>query len=138
MQYLDDEEIIDILSLLNVPTETLKKYIQNAKTNITKDLNKIVNNEYKLNNKFNPNTEIVKIANQIPENIKFEKLLSHLETRIIQMLIQILSDQKFSNEDSIIFEQAINLVLDKIYLYLFKECQKVEAISVADIFELNI
>ena len=118
--------------------QTICKCIQNAKTNITKDLNKIVNNEYELNNKFNPNTEIVKLANQIPENIKFEKLLSHLETRIIQMLIQILSDQKFSNEDSIIFEQAINLVLDKIYLYLFKECQKVEAISVADIFELNI
>lgn len=138
MQYLDDEEIIDILSLLNVPTETLKSYIQKAKTNITKDLNKIVDNNYDLNNTFNPNTEIVKLANQIPENIKFEKLLSHLETRIIQMLIQILSDQKFSNEDSIIFEQAISLVLDKIYLYLFKECQKVEAISVADIFELNI
>ena len=137
MQYLDDEEIMDILNLSNLPTETLKNYIQNMKTNITKDLNKIIDNEYKLTSKFNPNTEIVKIANQIPENIKFDQLLSHLEIRIVQIMIQILSDQKFSNEDSIVFNQAISLVIDKLYLYLFKECQKVEAISIADIFELK-
>lgn len=138
MQYFDDEEIIDILSLLKIPNQIIENYLKSTKINITKDLNKIINNDDDLSDTINPNTEIVKLANQIPESIKFDQLLYHLETRIIQMVIQILSKQQFSNEDSVVFDQALSLVLDKLYLYLFKECQKVEAISVADIFELNI
>lgn len=138
MQYFDDEEIIDILSLLKIPNQIIENYLQNIKIKITKDLNKIINNDDDLSDTINPNTEIVKLANQIPENIKFDQLLYHLETRIIQMIIQLLSDKQFSNEDSVVFDQALSLVLEKLYLYLFKECQKVEAISVADIFELNI
>lgn len=136
MQYFDDEEIIDILSLLKIPNQIIENYLKSTKINITKDLNKIINNDDDLNDTINPNTEIVKLANQIPENIKFDQLLYHLETRIIQMIIQLLSDKQFSNQEPMIVEQTINLVLDKLYLYLFKECQKVESISIANIFEL--
>lgn len=126
MQYFDDEEIIDILSLLKIPNQKIENYLKNTKINITKDLNDTIN----------PNTEIVKLANQIPENIKFDQLLYHLEIRIIQMIIQLISNEQFSNQDPIVVGQTINLVLDKLYLYLFKECQKVESISIANIFEL--
>lgn len=136
MQYFDDEEIIDILSLLKIPNQIIENYLKNTKINITKDLNKIINNDDDLSDTINPNTEIVKLANQIPENIKFDQLLYHLETRIIQMIIQLISDKQFSNQDPMVVEQTINLILDKLYLYLFKECQKVESISIANIFEL--